>query len=170
MIERFVRPARRRNLAQCAVIFPLFTGLAIVVPLFLYAAWCAWLPPNASGWLRGVPFWLWMVWVVAQWLTLVRLVRAEPERTTKVGVFHSIQVVCLVFFALHLLATTGGLNQQFLTIWGICVEVAMVVFFVNYFLLALWTRTRMPWHAATAFASVVGTLGLKIWLAGGGVR
>ena len=164
MIGHFVKPHHRHDLAHCAVIFPLAMGLSILLPLAAYGIWASWLPPFASGWTRGLPFWLWMAWVVAQWITLVRLIRAAGERSNAVGVFHRIQGCALLLAAAHLCLTGGRIDRSFFTIWTVCVETAMIVFYINYFLLALWTQTRVSWHAVAGFVVVVGALALEIWL------
>ena len=66
MIRYFVKPQHRRDLASCAIIFPLFTIFSLSLPIFGLLAWKTVVPPDASPWLLGAPFWLWMVWVVVQ--------------------------------------------------------------------------------------------------------
>lgn len=56
----------------------------------------------------------------------------------------------------------GDVPENFFSIWVICLDVALLVFFVCLFLLALCTRTRLPWHAALGFLSVCVTLYLSV--------
>ena len=159
MIGLFIRPGRRHDLAQCAVVFPLFVALSILVTLAIYNAWAAWLPSSAPS------FWLWAGWVVTQWLTLVRLVCAEPRRSKPVQVFYRVQAVGLVLFAVDILAKSGRFDERFAGTWAICVEVALVAFFLNYFLLAVWTWTRISRHALANFAVTVSVLIVEILFA-----
>ena len=143
----------------------MFVALSILVTLAIYNAWAAWLPSSAPSLLRGAPFWLWAGWVTTQWLALVRLICAEPRRSKPVQVFYRVQAVGLVLFAVDILAKSGRFDERFAGTWAICVEVAVAAFFLNYFLLAVWTWTRISRHALANFAVTVSVLVVEILFA-----
>ena len=166
MISYFLKPRHRHSLARCAVVFPLYAGLLLIVPIVAYRPWTSYLlPPTATGWLLGLPFWLWMGWVAFEWVRLVLLVRAQPVRSSSISALFAVGIICLVFVPLDMLVLERHIDMAILNIWLVAVETALLVFFMNYFLLALCTWTRVPWQAAVCFLLIVGCLGGEIYSA-----
>ncbi len=165
MIGFFLKPQYRQDLASCAVIFPLFAIISLSMPLFGYMAWKTVVPPDAPEWLLGVPFWLWLTWLAMQWFSLVQIIRAEPRRTNSVGVFHLIQAAFLAM-AFVIPAVSNEIHDlSYLPMMFVCVETAVLIFLVNYFLLALGTWTRPSWHAVSALALAVASSFYELWSA-----
>ena len=163
MIGYFVKPQYRQDLATCAVIFPLFTIVSLSLPLFGYAAWKTVVSPDASEAVLGVPFWLWLAWVALQWFELVRILRSEPHRSNSVGVFHTIQAAFLGIALIVPVISSKIEELSMLPTMFICVESALFIFLVNYFLLALGTWTRPSWHAVSALGIALASLTYEIW-------
>jgi hypothetical protein len=157
VITHFIKPSDEQDLARCAIIFPLFVGLSLLVPLAAGSLLHFFFPIIPTALAFGTPFALWVAWTLFSGFQVIRLIRASPVRRVSPAVFHSIQVFTVIVFISHGLLYRN-LTQFDLSIWLIVFEFALLVFFISYFLLAAFTRTPIPWHAFTGFFIVCASL------------
>jgi hypothetical protein len=157
VITHFIKPSEEQDLARCAVIFPLFVGLSLLVPLAAGSMLHFFFRALPMQWAFGMPFCAWLAWMFFSVLQVIRLIRNSSVRCVSPAIFHSIQAFAVIAFIADRLLYQD-LTRFHLTIWLICMEFALFVFFIAYFLLAACTQTRIPWHAFTGFAIVCASL------------
>lgn len=157
MITHFIKPAEEQNLVRCAVIILLCSLFTVVAPF------------AAAGGLRfvfrqlplelcfAIPFTLWAAYLISQCRRVIGMIRSASFCDTSPSALHVIQGVAILLFALNM-ALGGHLTGEMLSIWVICVDCALFAFFIAYFLLAAFSRMRIPWHSYLGFLIVCGAL------------
>jgi hypothetical protein len=153
MITWFIKPGEKQNLAWLAIVLPLaglgfwIPGVVVLSPLLLFTN-------EQIGGLGGLLLSiLWVWWMIALWCRAIKVVREARTKEASPKNFHGLQVFALLSFGADLLAK-GGDWLMFLQ-WVVCMDVAVAVFYFSFFLLALLTWTKVPWHTATGFGIVL---------------
>ncbi len=108
-------------------------------------------------WCFVIPFSVWAVCFISQCRAVIRLIRTAPHCDTSPAALHKIQAVAIILFVADL-SSHGALNDQFLSWWIISVDFALLAFFLSYFLLAAFSRMRLPWHSFLGFIVVCASL------------
>lgn len=153
MIKRLIKENEEQNLARLAIVAPLASfgfwipGVLVLAPLQYF------LPESACELLLLVLFLVWLVYVAAIWLRAVKVIRLAKVREVSPGVFHLLQVASLVLAGANLIVR--GADWRFLLQWMVCMDVALVTFYLSYLLLAWLSWTKIPWHAIGGFGIVV---------------
>lgn len=153
MIRWFIKPGEKQNLAWLAIVLPLaglgfwIPGVVVLSPLLLFTN-------EQIGGLGGLLLsivWVW--WMIALWWRAIKVIRAARIKEVSPEVFHGLQIFALVSAGADLLVKGGNWNLFFQ--WVACMEVAVAAFYFSFFLLALLTWTKVPWHSATGFGIVL---------------
>lgn len=156
MIKWLIKENEELSLAWLAVVLPLASlvfwipGVLILAPLQFF------LPEHICE--LALLFFLagWLVFVATIWSKGARAARRAKVREVSPRIFHWLQVLGLALMGANLMARREDLTSFFQ--WVACMDVALAVFYVSYFLLALVTLTKVPWHAVTGIAVVLCSL------------
>ena len=157
MITHFIKPSEEQNLVRCAVIILLCSLFTLIAP-FAAAGGLRFLFRRLPlVWCFVIPFSVWAVYFISQCRTVIRLIRTAPHCDTSPAALHKIQAVAIILFVADL-SLHRTLTSQDLSWWLISVDVALLAFFISYFLLAAVSRMRVPWHSFTGFMVVCASL------------
>ncbi|HEX4349002.1 MAG TPA: hypothetical protein VH251_01375 [Verrucomicrobiae bacterium] len=152
MIKWLVKEGEEQDLAWLAMVLPLASlclwipGVLVLVPLQFF------LSEQACGLMLLALLVGWAVFVLFIWVRAVKIIRQAKVREVSPWIFHLLQGVALLLVAVNILVKR--LAWSFFPQWIVCMDVALAIFYVSYFLLALTTRTKIPWHAAAGFGMV----------------
>jgi hypothetical protein len=156
MIKWLIKENEELSLAWLAVVLPL-ASLAFWIPgVLILAPLQCFLPENICE-LAILLFLVgWLVFMATIWFRGTRAARQAKVRAVSPRIFHWLQGLGLVLMGANLLARGEALTSFFQ--WVDCMDVALAIFYVSYFLLALVTLTKVPWHAVTGIGIVLCSL------------
>ena len=152
MIKWLVKEGEEQDLAWLAIVLPLASlclwipGILVLAPLRFF------LPEQACGLVLLAFLVGWAVFVFSMWRQAIKILQQAKVCRVSPWVFHLLQWLSFLLIAANILIKQWAWSLFFQ--WVVCMDIALATFYVSYFLLALTTRTKIPWHAATGFGIV----------------
>jgi hypothetical protein len=146
------KPNEEQDLARMAVILPLLSLLSLMLPAALLSFLGFFLPERVCKLILIFFLLAWLFWVVALWLRAVKIVRQAKTRKVSQVAFHVLQAFGIIYMGLNFYVR--GERWMYFSCWLVCLDVALAVFYLSYFLLAMFSGTKIPWHAASGFGIV----------------
>jgi hypothetical protein len=152
MIKRLIKQNEKQNLAWLAIVLPLASLCFWIPSALVLAPLQFFLPEHAYEVLLLIFLVAWTGYVMAIWLRAIKVIKEAKIREVSPGIFHFLQVLGVVLFGANILAK--GEDKNFFFQWVVCMDVALAIFYLSYFLLAIFTLTKIPWHAITGLGIV----------------
>ena len=146
------KPNEEQDLARMAVILPFLSLMSLVLPAALLSLPGLFLPENVYELILIFFLLAWLYWVAALWLRAVKIVRQAQTRKVSPAAFHVLQAFGIIYMGLNFYVR--GERWMYFSCWLICLDVALAVFYLSYFILALFAWIKIPWHAASGFGIV----------------
>lgn len=157
MISLLIKSGEEQNLAKLSVVLPLATMMCLLLPgTLIIAPLQLFLPEQFCLLVLFVFLIAWFVFVVAMWIRAIKLIRLAHVRNVSTVVFHLLQIGGIILGGMRIFFAQE--NWNFFFMWLVCLDVALVAFYLSYFTLATCTFTKIPWHAVTGFLIVCLTL------------
>ena len=147
MIKRLIRQNEEQSLARLAIVLPLASLCYWIPTVVVLAPLQLFLREEICGVVLLVFFMAWPVYIGVLWFRAIKVIRQAKVRETSPAIFHVLQIFSIVWAICAIFPR--DLGWDFLTQWLAIMDVALAIFYLSYFLLALVTLTKIPWHATT---------------------
>ena len=152
MIGRFAKNPDETNLAELAILFPLISGISLLGVVAIIAIMDVFWPAKPT-WVASIPLVVCLLWITWLWIFIVQSIRTSRIRHTSPNVFTVLQFCAIGFMILEMILRLNY-DQQFFSVWVMLLDLFLLVFYINFFLFALFSWTKVPLSAVTGFIVV----------------